>query len=82
MRSAPEIRSTEAPAYYLHDGYIQAFVDRIREQIKPGESLDDFYLIFSPHGLPLYSFAEGIRYAFQVSQTVAKILTELGRTNR
>jgi ferrochelatase len=77
-----EIRLTEAPAYYLHDGYIQAFVDRIREQIKPGESLDDFYLIFSPHGLPLYSLVEGDPYAFQVSQTVAKILTKLGRTNR
>ena len=78
----PEIQFTEAPAYYLHDGYIQAFVDRIQEQIKPGESLDDFYLIFSPHGLPLYSLVEGDPYAFQVSQTVAKILTKLGRTNR
>ncbi len=78
----PEVQFTEAPAYYLHDGYIQAFVDRIREQIKPGESLDDFYLIFSPHGLPLYSLVEGDPYAFQISQTVAKILTMLGRTTR
>ena len=78
----PELQFTEAPAYYLHDGYIQAFVDRIYEQIKPGESLDDFYLIFSPHGLPLYSLVEGDPYAFQISQTVAKILTRLGRTTR
>ena len=78
----PEVQFAEAPAYYLHDGYIQAFVDRIHEQIKPGESLDDFYLIFSPHGLPLYSLVEGDPYAFQVSQTVAKILTKLGRTHR
>ncbi len=78
----PEVEFTEAPAYYLHDGYIQAFVDRIQEQLKAGESLDDFYLIFSPHGLPLYSLVEGDPYAFQVSQTVAKILTKLGRTTR
>ena len=78
----PELQFTAAPAYYLHDGYIQAFVDRIYEQIKPGESLDDFYLIFSPHGLPFYSLVEGDPYAFQVSQTVAKILTRLGRTAR
>ena len=78
----PDIQFTEAPAYYLHDGYIQAFVDRIHEQIKPGESLDDFYLIFSPHGLPLYSLMEGDPYAFQISQTVAKILTKLERTTR
>lgn len=78
----PELRFTEAPAYYLHDGYVHAFVDRIKEQIKPGESLDDFYLIFSPHGLPLYSLVEGDPYPFQISQTVAKILTKLGRTNR
>lgn len=78
----PEIQFTEAPAYYLHDGYIQAFIDRIHEQLKPGESLDDLYLIFSPHGLPLYSLVEGDPYAFQISQTVAKILTRLGRTKR
>ncbi len=78
----PELQFTEAPAYYLHDGYIQAFVDRIKEQLRPGESLDDFYLIFSPHGLPLYSLVEGDLYAFQISQTVAKILTRLGRTSR
>lgn len=78
----PEARFREAPSYYLHDGYIQAFVDRICEQIKSGESLDDFYLIFSPHGLPLYSLVEGDPYAFQISQTVAKILAKLGRTRR
>ncbi len=79
---SPEIQFTEAQAYYLHDGYIQAFVDRIHEQLKAGESLDDFYLIFSPHGLPLYSLVEGDPYPFQISQTVAKILTRLGRTTR
>ena len=78
----PEVRFMETPAYYLHDGYIQAFVDRIHEQLKAGESLDDFYLIFSPHGLPLYSLVDGDPYAFQVSQTVAKILTRIGRTTR
>lgn len=78
----PGARFFEAPPYYLHDGYIQALVDRIREQIKQGESLDDFYLIFSAHGLPLYFLVEGDPYAFQVSQTVAKTLTRLGRTTR
>ncbi len=78
----PQVHFAEAPEYYLHDGYIQAFIDRIQEQIKPGESLDDFYLIFSPHGLPLYSLVEGDPYAFQISQTVAKILAKLGRTQR
>ncbi|HBO97350.1 MAG TPA: ferrochelatase [Candidatus Omnitrophica bacterium] len=78
----PEVQFTEAQAYYLHDGYIQAFVDRIHEQLKSGESLDDFYLIFSPHGLPVYSLVEGDPYAFQISQTVAKILTRIGRTAR
>src|SRR3989338_10396773 len=40
----PEIQFAEAPAYYLHDGYIQEYVDRIQKQIKPDASLDDFYL--------------------------------------
>lgn len=70
------------PVYYLHDGYIQGFVDRINEQIGAGESLDDFYLIFSAHGLPMYFINEGDQYPFQISQTVAKILTRLNRTDR
>jgi len=40
--------------YHLHDGYINAFVDRINDQIQSFESLDDFYILFSAHGLPLY----------------------------
>lgn len=81
-RIYPEVRFTEAPAYYLHEGYIQAFVERIQEQLKPGESLDDFYLIFSAHSLPLYFLSEGDPYPFLVAQTVAGILAKLGRTNR
>ncbi|MBI5150447.1 MAG: ferrochelatase [Candidatus Omnitrophica bacterium] len=75
----PDTRFQETPPYYLHDGYIQAFADRIHEQIKPGESLDDFYLLFSAHGLPLYFLTEGDLYPFQIPQTVARILGKLNR---
>jgi ferrochelatase len=75
----PRLRFLAGKPYYLHDGYIQAFVDRIREQVRPGESLDDFYLIFSAHGLPLYFLHEGDPYAFQIAQTVAKIVDTLKR---
>jgi len=77
----PEVTFLEPPSYYLHDGYIQAFVERVQEVLKSGETLDDFYLIFSAHGLPLYFLTEGDPYPFQISQTVAKILTRLGRTS-
>lgn len=73
----PEI--IEAPAYYLHNGYIQAFVDRIHESVGPGETLDDFYLLFSAHGLPLYFLKEGDPYPFQITQTISKILAKLDR---
>ncbi len=79
-RIYPEASFIEAPGYHLHDGYIQAIEDRIREQIGTGESLEDFYLVFSAHSLPLYFLAEGDPYPFQVSQTVARILDGLGRT--
>lgn len=81
-RIYPQVQFSQAPAYYLHDGYIQAFVDRIKEQIKPGESLDDFYLLFSAHGLPMYFLTEGDPYPFEINQTVAQILSKLGRTKR
>ena len=76
----PSLKFIETPSYHLHDGYIEAFVDRIQEALKPGESLDDFYLIFSAHGLPVYYLMEGDPYPFLISQTVAKIFTHLHRT--
>ena len=75
----PLLQLLPCPSYYLHDGYIQAFVDRINEAIKPGESLEDFYVIFSAHGLPEYFLLEGDPYPFQISQTAAKILAKLRR---
>ncbi len=76
----PDLKLINAPAYYLDENYIQSFVDRIYETLSPGESLNDFYLIFSAHGLPLYFLTEGDPYPYQVSQTVAAILMKLKRT--
>jgi len=78
----PSLQFLSSPSYYLHDQYIRAFVERIYEQVKPTESLDEFYLLFSAHGLPLYFLTEGDLYAFQVAQTIAKILTQLKRYER
>ncbi|MFA5060054.1 MAG: ferrochelatase [Candidatus Omnitrophota bacterium] len=75
----PDVRFLDADSYYLNDSYIQAFADRIRQQIKPNESLSDFYLLFSAHGLPLYFLKEGDVYPFQIAQTVAKVINSLGR---
>ncbi len=77
----PEAYFLEARPYYIHEGYIRAFVERIQEQLKEGESLSDFYLLFSAHGLPLYSLQEGDPYPFQVTQTVTRILHELDRSD-
>lgn len=78
----PELKFITAKPYYLHDGYIRAFADRIREQIKPGEDLNDFYLIFSAHGLPLYFLKEGDVYPYQIAETTARILAELKRNDQ
>lgn len=75
----PELKFLHQPTYHLHEGYIGAFVDRIYEALKPGESLDDFYIVFTAHGLPLYFLNEGDPYPFLISQTVAQILAKLNR---
>ena len=75
----PELKFIESPQYHLHEGYIQGFIDRIYESIKPNESLNDFYLMFSAHGLPKYFLDEGDQYPFQISQTVGSIVTRLNR---
>ena len=75
----PDLTFLTTQSYYLADSYIEAFVNRIRETLTSGESLDDFYLLFSAHGLPLYFLAQGDSYPFQIAQTVAKILDRVGR---
>lgn len=77
----PEIKFLKPPPYYLHDSFIKAFGDRIREMIKPEENLNDFYLIFSAHGLPKYFLQEGDPYAYEIHQTVSKVLGVLKRNH-
>ncbi len=75
----PEANFIEAYSYHLYDGYVQAFVDRINEVIKPGEKLDDFYLLFSAHGTPVYFQQEGDPYAALIAQTIGRVLSGLKR---
>ena len=79
QKDFPELIFLNSEPYYLADSYIEAFVDRIKEGIQPSESLDDFYLLFSAHGLPLYFLMEGDPYPFQIVQTASKIADRLGR---
>ena len=79
QKNFPELIFLNSEPYYLADSYIEAFVDRIKEGIQPSESLDDFYLLFSAHGLPLYFLMEGDPYPFQIVQTASKIADRLGR---
>ena len=81
-REFPQAIFLPQKSYFLDDGYIAAFVERINEQLKADESLDDFYLLFSAHGLPLYYLREGDPYPFQIAQTVSKIVGQLGRKDR
>jgi len=78
----PGLKFLTVPNYHLHEGYVSAFADRIREQVRPGEALDDFYLLFSAHGLPMYFLTEGDPYPFQISQTVANVLANIERHDR
>jgi len=82
QKICPDLIFLESDSYYLDDAYINAFVDRIHEQLKPGESLDDFYLLFSAHGLPLYCLTEGDPYSYQINQTVSCVLDRLDRKSR
>ena len=75
----PELVFLQSVSYYLSDFYIDALVDRIQEQLRGGESLDDFYLLFSAHGLPLYFLTQGDPYPFEIAQTVAKMVGRLQR---
>jgi ferrochelatase len=79
MADLPQATFLQAGAYYLHEGYIQAWVDRIHETLKPGESLDDFHILFSAHGTPMYLVNEGDPYVGQVAQTVQAIVGSLQR---
>lgn len=77
----PEAHFLESYSYHLYDGYIQSFVDRIHEAIKSTESLDDFYLLFSAHGTPMYFVNEGDPYAYLIAQTISRITGNLKRAH-
>lgn len=76
----PELTFLPLPVYSRHDGYLNAFVERIHEQLKPGETLDEFFLLFSAHGLPMYFLTEGDAYPFQIAETAGGVLQRLNRT--
>ena len=78
----PELQFTTCLPYHLYEGYIQAFAERIRTVVGPGESLDDFYLLFSAHGTPQYFMNEGDPYAFLISQSVSRITEKLNRSHQ
>ena len=79
-RHFPGLKFLPLPVYYRRDGYLNAFVQRIHEQLKPGETLDEFFLLFSAHGLPAYFLTEGDPYPFQIAETAGCILQKLNRT--
>lgn len=81
-RNFPQAVFLESNPYYLGDNYINAFVDRIEAQVKNGESLSDFYILFSAHGLPLYFLTQGDPYPFQIAQTISRVLLKLNRSKR
>ncbi len=78
----PELQFITCLPYHLYDGYIQAFADRVRETLRPGENLNDFYLLFSAHGTPVYFLKEGDPYTFLVNQTVSRIAEKLNRPHQ
>jgi len=78
----PELQFTTCLPYHLYEGYIQAFAHRIRETLRPGEDLDDFYLLFSAHGTPVYFLNEGDPYTFLVNQTASRITAQLNRPHQ
>ena len=67
-------------SYHVHKGYIGAVVDRIQEALRPTEKMEDFYLLFSAHSLPLYCLKDQDPYPFQVAQTVGAVVAKLNRT--
>ena len=79
LANYPEVRFLESYSYHLYDGYIQAFVERINECLKPSETLDDFYILFSAHGTPMYFVEEGDPYSYLVSQSISRILSGIKR---
>ncbi len=81
-KNYPSLEFLQCFSYHTYDGYIQAFVDRIHGIIQENESLDDFYILFSAHGTPLYFVNEGDPYAFLVSQSIALILNKLNRQHQ
>ena len=66
--------------WYLHPGFIEAMVQRVREGLEgyPEEERGDVLLLFSAHSLPLEMVKRGDPYIREVSATVDAVVEALG----
>ncbi len=72
------VPTTEVCCYPTEGGFVAALAERVREakaKIKPGT---EYRILFSAHGLPKRVVDAGDPYQWQVEQTVAAVVGELG----
>ena len=71
-------RVRTACCYYDEPGFIAAHARKIRETFEAAGSPENIRLLFSAHGLPEKIILAGDPYQWQVEQTCAAVMAELG----
>jgi ferrochelatase len=71
-------RVRTACCYYDEPGFISAHARRIRETFEAAGRPENVRLLFSAHGLPEKIIKAGDPYQWQVEQTCAAVMAELG----
>jgi ferrochelatase len=71
-------RVRTACCYYDEPGFISAHARKIRETFEAAGRPENIRLLFSAHGLPEKIIAAGDPYQWQVEQTCAAVMAELG----
>lgn len=71
----------EVCCYPIADGVTGAIADLLKAALLRAKAGVSYRVLFSAHGLPKRVVDRGDPYQWQVEQTVASILTQLGRTD-
>lgn len=81
----PKLKNMEytlIPSWYDHQGYVDAMVDLIVQELEQFENPDQVHIFFSAHGVPVsYVTEAGDPYQEQIEECTSLIMKTLNRFN-
>lgn len=76
-KNSPQARFLYIKDFHNNEVYINALTKQLRETLHLNLPYEDFYILFSAHGIPMNAIRNGDPYSLQVETTVKKVMEKL-----